>query len=204
MKAGTPTVGARGFTLIELLVSMAIFAVIGVMAYGGMQGMLRASAHIEPQYEELRALQTAFRVLSTDLEQIVSRSVRDELGDLEPAVEGGTDAALLKLTRYAPTADFLERKVELRRIEYAVVENSLVRYVWPSLDRVQADTPLEQYVLHGVASASLRFFGNGWIGYWPEDENQLLSGVLPRAMEFTLELVDGRSITRVILMASST
>ena len=47
----------RGFTLIELLVALAVFAVLAVMAYGGLNQVLMTRSVVDDQAEALRSLQ---------------------------------------------------------------------------------------------------------------------------------------------------
>ena len=54
------TTGQRGFTLLELLVSLAIFAILGVAAYAGLDAVLNAKDRIEAKADQLGRLQMLF------------------------------------------------------------------------------------------------------------------------------------------------
>ena len=89
----------RGFTLLELLIAMAIFAIMAVMAYGGLKTVLATRQAVTERAAELRQLQQTLQLLNEDLLQALPRSIRDELGDPEPAFIGGRSQLLLSLTR---------------------------------------------------------------------------------------------------------
>jgi prepilin-type N-terminal cleavage/methylation domain-containing protein len=61
---------ARGFTLLELLIAVAIFAVIGVMAYGGLQAVLAQQVIARDNADRFREIQFAVQQLSRDLYQV--------------------------------------------------------------------------------------------------------------------------------------
>jgi len=79
-----------GFTLLELLVSLSIFALIGVMAYGGLQSVMIQQSRTEEASQRLADLQKAYRIMRRDLEQIVVRKIRNEFGDTVDELVGGS------------------------------------------------------------------------------------------------------------------
>ncbi|NJN45980.1 MAG: type II secretion system minor pseudopilin GspJ [Candidatus Competibacteraceae bacterium] len=88
-----------GFTLLELLVALAVFAILSVMAYGGLRSVLFAEAAIEAEAQRLAQVQMAFHLLEQDITQIVSRSIRDEFGQQQAALlSGGLQDDLFTLT----------------------------------------------------------------------------------------------------------
>ncbi|MCQ8131101.1 PulJ/GspJ family protein, partial [Methylomonas rivi] len=64
---------AGGFTLLELLVAMAIFAIMAVMAYGGLKTVIDTRRATQAKAAQLRQLQQALYLLNEDLQQAVSR-----------------------------------------------------------------------------------------------------------------------------------
>ena len=61
----------RGFTLIELLVSLAALALLAILSWRGLDGMVRAQARTEERADEVLALQTGLAQWTADLEAIV-------------------------------------------------------------------------------------------------------------------------------------
>ena len=70
----------RGFTLLELLVALAIFALVSVMAYGGLASVLDQQFATDEIAGQLARLQKTYLLLQRDFEQLVPRPVRDEYG----------------------------------------------------------------------------------------------------------------------------
>jgi len=74
----------HGFTLLELLVALAVFAIMAAAAYSGLRSVLFTHATLEQENRRLAAVQlTVFR-FEQDIEQIVSRGIRDEYGESHP------------------------------------------------------------------------------------------------------------------------
>ena len=71
----------RGFTLVELLVAMAIVAIIGAMALGGLNEVIKQQAVATERTERWRAIQFAMRMIVQDLSQIHPRPMRQEMGE---------------------------------------------------------------------------------------------------------------------------
>lgn len=161
---------ASGFTLLELLVAMGIFAILAVMAYGGLSGMLNTRAQADEHAEALRGLQLAYRTLERDIEQWVPRQVRDEFGQSQPALTAGNEiGAALELTHGGWRNPAEQARSTLQRVAYSVQDEALVRSLWLSLDRPADAQPVEQELLAGVSELRLRFLDGSevWQERWP-------------------------------------
>jgi general secretion pathway protein J len=186
---------SQGFTLLELLVAMAIFAVVGVMAMGGLNTVLTQQAQTKVQLERLHELQRAIRLLTADLNQASPRLVRDELGAATEApfmAEGRSDA-LLGLTRDGWRNPFaLQARGTLQRVQYRVENDKLIREYWRVLDRTLTEQPRTQTVLGDVESVELQFLdlGNEWQQQWPPLQTKTGAPISarPRAVRLRLKL----------------
>lgn len=159
-----------GFTLLELLVALSIFAVLALLAYGGLTSMLNTRAQADEHAEALRELQLAYRTLERDIEQYVPRSVRDEYGQEHPAISAGMEiGAALELTHGGWRNPAEQPRSTLQRVAYSVQDDTLVRSVWMSLDRPADAKPAEQELLRGVAELQLRLLdaNDTWQERWP-------------------------------------
>ena len=88
--------GQAGFTLIELLVAITVFAVFGVMAYGGLSNVIRQHQIAELSTARLQEVQYAVRMMTMDLHQLHARPVRDSIGDnRQPSLIAGTRAEFI-------------------------------------------------------------------------------------------------------------
>ncbi|QNA90769.1 prepilin-type N-terminal cleavage/methylation domain-containing protein [Massilia sp. Dwa41.01b] len=65
----------RGFTLVELLVAIGILAMVAVLGWRGLDGIVRARAALTDQMEMTRGMQLAFAQMQSDCEHAASASV---------------------------------------------------------------------------------------------------------------------------------
>lgn len=192
--------GQPGFTLLELLVAIAVFSVMAALGYRGLSGILDARLGIDARQNEFARVVSTVSLFRQDVENAVSRSVRDEFGDSVPALRGGIDGALLELTRHAPAGRFRAAGVDLLRIEYRLEGDRLLRLTWDELDRFQGSVPRSRVMLTGVESFDLRFFDDTWTGFWPLERGFATLNELPAAVEVSLRWTDGRTLRRTFLL----
>ena len=194
----------RGFTLIELLVAMAIVAVIGVMALGGLSEVIRQQTIAQERAERWRAIQFAMRMITQDLAQIHPRPMRDELGEtwLPSVLVDPSAQFALEITRggWANPAGF-PRGTALR-VAYDWEDGTLVRFHWPVMDRAPGTVPIRTELLDDVANVELRFMDQSgtWHLEWPPTG---MSGpetlvMRPRVIDFALELDDFGRVWRFV------
>jgi len=182
-----------GFTLLELLVSLSIFALIGVMAYGGLQTVMTQQNHTQEASERLADLQKAYRIMQRDLEQIVDRKIRNEYGDTIDGLVGGRGFTGVEFSRagHPNPAGFL--RSDLQRVAYVPDQDVLLRQTWRVLDRAQDSRPDEQVLVEGLSRFSMRFLGvdNEWLEAWPPASGLTTTVAgLPRVVEVQLEFDD--------------
>ncbi|CAN7666788.1 prepilin-type N-terminal cleavage/methylation domain-containing protein [Pseudoduganella sp. LjRoot289] len=63
----------RGFTLIELLVAVAVLAIVAVLGWRGLDGIVRSRQALTEQMEQTRGIQLAFAQLQSDLDHLALR-----------------------------------------------------------------------------------------------------------------------------------
>ncbi len=182
-----------GFTLLELLVAVAIFAVIGAMAYSGLQNVMAQQQQTAQHSDRLKSLQLVYRILQRDLEQIVQRSIRNEFGDSVAALVGGSGFNGVEFTRagFPNPAGFL--RSELQRVAYVPDQDRLLRRTWRVLDRSQDSQPDEQVLVEDLAEFAMRFLDENeeWQQNWPPLKAQGSGPAgMPLAIEVKLELED--------------
>jgi len=61
-----------GFTLVELLVAISILAIVAVLGWRGLDGIVRARLALTGQMETTRGMQLAFAQMQSDCEHVVS------------------------------------------------------------------------------------------------------------------------------------
>lgn len=66
----TPAHAMRGFTLIEVMVAISVMALMSLMAWRGVDGMLRSQSSLQSRSDEIRSLQAGLAQWQTDLDQL--------------------------------------------------------------------------------------------------------------------------------------
>lgn len=191
---------SRGFTLLELLVALAIFALIGALAYSGLSGVLETRNQARHKAEQLAALQLAFSFIERDLEQASARGVRDILGDALPALRVTRDNAL-EFTRGGWRNPGLSARSHLQRVAYRLKDGKLLRLTWPVLDQAQTSAPGEAVLLSGVEAFEARFYDQALAqqAAWPVSTGN--ARPLPRAVEVSIEPEGFGRVTRLFRVA---
>ncbi|MGA9854188.1 MAG: type II secretion system minor pseudopilin GspJ [Gammaproteobacteria bacterium] len=198
----------RGFTLIELLVAVAIFAVIAVLAYGGLGSVIHQREQTATVMNRLRLVQQAFAIMARDLEQLEPRPVRDPLSNTPLAAFISTPQNLppVSFTRGGWSNPLADVRSTQERVAYELDDKKLVRLSWPELDNPPQTLPTKQDLLTQVSAFDLRFMDSNdqWQTQWPPlnaDPNAYLTQV-PRAVEISVTLKDWGRITRIIEVAA--
>ncbi|MBU6405157.1 type II secretion system minor pseudopilin GspJ [Metallibacterium scheffleri] len=179
---------ARGFTLIEMLVAVAIFAVLAVLAYAGLDAVLRQRGELDLHYQRLHVLQRAYEVMQRDFSQAAPRGVRDELGGPLPALRGDPSGRVVALTRAGYPNPAEVRRSQLLRVRYELHDRQLLRLQFPVLDRAPVGLPKPVVLLRGVRHLRLRYLdaSGNWQTSWPPAG--VTAPTLPRAVAVTLRV----------------
>jgi len=197
-----------GFTLIELLVAVAIFAVIAVLAYGGLDSVIHQREQTTAVMNRLRIVQQTFAIMARDFGQLEPRPVRDPLGETPMAALLSTPQNLppVTFTRGGWSNPLADVRSTQERVAYELDDDKLVRLSWPELDNPAQTLPTKQELLTQVSAFDLRFMGSSgqWQAQWPPlntDANAYLAQV-PHAVEISVTLKDWGRITRIIEVAA--
>jgi general secretion pathway protein J len=198
--------GNRGFTLLELVVAMGIFALLAVVAYGGLNNVLKLAAGTERQATRLGEVQLAVARLRRDVEQASGRRIRDAFGDPLPALVASAGGTALELTRAGNPNPMQAPRSSLQRVSWGLAGDELQRISWPVLDQpVGAETPEPESVLEGLESVEMRFLDgqNQWLLEWPPSDRAQADTLLPKAMELNLTLEDWGKIRLLVMVPQS-
>jgi general secretion pathway protein J len=195
---------SRGFTLLEVLVAVAIFVIVGTMAMGGYNQLLKQSEHVGSNAARTRAVQSTIMRMSQDFATLEPRPVREPLGDsLESALRADARTEqLINFTHSGWSNPAGVARPTLQRVAYRLENNRLRRDYWVMLDRTLSSEPVSTVLLDRVQTASLRFMDQNhtWHDQWPPTGYSApdLARVLPIAVEITLDLEDWGKIVRLV------
>lgn len=199
---------SHGFTLLELLVAITVFAIMSVMAYGGLSNVISNSDASKQALSRLQEVQQSMRHIERDFSQIVERGIRDELGAQQAfIIASDADDSIIEFTRGGRRNPAKRLRSNLLRVAYRIEEGKLIRMHWPQLDRVQGMLAIETELLSGIDSAGTRFLGTDgeWYDQWPplNSQNPAFSGPLDlSAIEYSMELSDWGRINRLFKVRS--
>lgn len=177
----------RGFTLLEILVALAVFAVVGAVAYRGLDRMTRTKAHLDQEMRFWRELGQVFDRMEGDFVQIAPRSDLLPSGILRPPLRSasGPDDALLALTRFDGQREpvQLAYRLEGQQLELQLGTGATLK-TYPLLD--------------GVERCSFAFLGETavWQSQWPGTQTQ----ARPRGIRVQLTLAGHGEFERVFAL----
>ena len=109
---------ARGFTLIELLVAISILAIVAVLGWRGLDGIVRARVALTDQMETTRGMQLAFAQMQSDGEHLVASD------DIQKRPNLAADAGGMTLVRNWHSEN---APSQLQVISYRIVDGVLMR-----------------------------------------------------------------------------
>lgn len=185
-----------GFTLLELLVALGIFGIMSVLAYGGLSSVLRTREQVDAAMERLTALQRTVYRIQADIESTQFRAIRDEFGDLRPALLWDNTQQGLELTRGGWRNPLNLPRSSMERVAYFLEEDTLIRRSWRVLDRAQDAIYLDTELLTDVEDLKLRFLQeeDQWVDEWPPANVINQNPPLPKAVEITIDTRDWEGI----------
>lgn len=196
-----------GFTLLELLIAVAIFVIVGVLAFGGYNELVKQSEILNASAQRTRAVQATVQRMTQDFAMLEPRPVREPLGEtLQPALQADarTDQ-LAQLTRSGWTNPAGVPRPTLQRVAWRLENERLRRDYWVVLDRTLGTEPASAVMLEGVRSVRLRFMdrNRAWHEQWPPLGYSAPEAprALPIAVEITLELQDWGKLVRLVELA---
>lgn len=193
----------RGFTLLELLIAVAILSLIAVGAYKLLSDTVMVRERGQAHQQQLRDLQKAMMLIQRDLQQATPRAVRDEFGDLQPAVYL-PQQNVLEFSRRGWRNPLQQTRSEIVRLRYRVEAGDLLRERWEVLDRSRQTQPEKIVLLEKITDFSLQVVADGSRSdTWPRlnqtstDRSKL---PLPQAVEMTFRHPSFGLIRRIILL----
>jgi general secretion pathway protein J len=195
---------SRGFTLIEVMVAVAIFVVVGALAMGGYNELIKQSDMVEHNAKRTRMVQAAMQRLAQDFSELEPRPIRQPLGStLDPALMADSRTQeLAEFTRSGWSNPAGVPRATLQRVRYRLEDNKLRRDYWVVLDRTLSLEPVTTLLLDHVTEMTLRFMdtNHAWHDQWPPPgySGPDAARLRPIAVEINVELEDWGKLQRLV------
>jgi general secretion pathway protein J len=200
-----------GFTLLELLVAITVLAFVSMIAWRGLDALLKTRERLEPPLDDTRALLAALGQLERDVSQLAPSTIIT-LPTPMLSIAGGDGGNTLTLTRLAARDAALP--TGLQRIQYRVVEGVLLREAAPVQQTIATEATeaiSTARLLGGVRSLQIRVWANeNWAppgtpvrpppGPVPGAPITGTAAAVPPGIEVTIERSDGQRYRRVLLV----
>lgn len=152
---------SKGFTLLEVLIAMAITAFVALIATTSLSRVMDGVQSLRATADRTYEVNRAWMIISRDLRHFSERPVRDEFGQIEPALSGGVLARfILSFTRAGWHNPNAHPRSNLQRVNYRLEDDALWRDSYPVLDRAGDTEPYSVMLLDGVEDMQLAFLGS--------------------------------------------
>ena len=187
-----------GLTLVELIIAVALLAVLSVMAYRGLESMMRSNDRTLAETERWRNTTLLLERFAADVSQPARRQIRTGDGEMLPAwwghalPEPAGNESQLEFTRKSPPGQ------DESRLGYRLRGGNVELLIWRVLDRAPGASAEAYTLLTNVRSLRFRHLDtNGiWQDEWPLSEAE----PLPRAVAIELTLAEGPVVTRIFAL----
>ncbi|STQ90891.1 type II secretion system minor pseudopilin GspJ [Iodobacter fluviatilis] len=183
-----------GFTLLEILIALAVFSVVTLISYKGLESVAQTRSALDAEAKRWRDLSLVFDRMEEDVSQAVDRPWRDQ-GGVEQAAMRGTnkperkDDQPLELIR-------LDRNRDAFHVAYRLNNGRLELLLWNALDLGPREEPQVHTLLENIRGFEVNFLdaSSMWKPSWPLAGN---SKVPPRGVKIKLTLADDTTVERI-------
>lgn len=193
------SLSTSGFTLVEILVAISVFAVVSALSYAGLARALQTKERLDAERAFWSQMSLAFVRMDQDFSEARARGARDGDGVTLPAFmanASAADQAGLEFTR-SGTPGVSARG--LQRVGYEVIDHTLWRVTWPSVDRAPGGTPERSALVTDVDAFHVLLHSRGGESskLWPASNG---GDELPKGLEMTISIPGRGAFTRAFFI----
>ncbi|MYN46423.1 prepilin-type N-terminal cleavage/methylation domain-containing protein [Pseudoduganella sp. FT93W] len=189
---------ARGFTLIELLVAISILAIVAVLGWRGLDGIIRSRSALTQQMGQTRGMQLAFAQMQSDAANLAPATLLQGRAYLQAENQRLTLVRLvlndMQPTRLQVVSYRLRNGELLRRESVATRDLQQLDALWQAALGNDDQEQQGSVALQGdVQGLSVRYWiGTGWVpAAGISTAGNLKPANEPTGMEVALTLQDG-------------
>lgn len=215
MGAAPPARSSAGFTLIELLVAITVLAIVAVLGWRGLDGIVRARVALTEDMEQTRGMQLAFAQMQRDCSQVVDFAM---LPDRPPiVVEPGRIVLVRKVFAENQPSQVQMVAYQLRNGELSRRESPATRdlnaldMMWASVTGPDNQGAPSVVLQSGVTGMQVRTWlkdGAGWrvpgidaVAFGSGEANA--TPIMPEGLEVGLQLQNrGGNMVKVFLLGA--
>ena len=185
-----------GFTLVELLVALLLVAIVGVMAYRGLDAVQRTQLHLAATADRWQSIVQAVERIGRDIRRSTETPGRGQEGAVTPAFWGRKIAVDGDLTPKLILSLAGSEEAGAKRAGYRLQNEKLELLLWPVPEH-REDYGIPAYsLLEGVKTFELAYLdqANIWRDEWGSGGGAF---VKPRAVRLRMTLDEGWGVERI-------
>ena len=157
----------KGFTIIEVLVSLVILSMIAIVSSNILKSSLESEQETSAQLNSIKELSLASTIIRRDFRQIVNARMKDFYGNNLYGTminQINSDSLIFNSNIKSISNDVSP----IKRINYELIDNRLVRKQFFSSNPYSQDDFTEIELIKDIENLQLSFFyENSWHESWP-------------------------------------
>ena len=193
-----------GFTLVELMVAILIFSIISIISYRTLASLVTTKQIVTSTQDKWSGIVNAVSLISSSWTRSIPLTVRDENGNLIPAIIGKdkldrASDSQLEFTLSGFISDPVFGSIRPRRLGFRFDNGKLFLVTWPVLNRVRTTQPQLDLLMDDVASFQQSFIypDKTWHDEWPPLGIPI--DQLPLGLRITIVTKKGETIMRQLV-----